>query len=311
MKNEIAELKEALDESVRDNMCEGILLSGGLDTSIIATIAAKHSPKLKAFTIAFGEAPDLEYSTRLAGRLSMEHHILTLDEKDLTAGIKPTIEMLHSFDPMGIRNSTAIYLGLKYAKKHVKSVMTGDGGDELFFGYSFLGKMSEKALLDYASRLYRTMHFSSIELGEKLGIKVAAPFISGKVKRIAFALDPKLKIRDGVGKWILRKAYESELTPEFAWRAKTPIEYGSGSTALTGILEAMITDDEFRKKKREYETEGVKIRNKEHLYYYGIYRDAFGRAPIPKEGEAKCRGCGGGLPVNTTSYCRICGEENA
>lgn len=309
MRNEIMKLMVALDESVRENMCEGILLSGGLDTSIMAVIASKYNPNLKAFTVAFGKAPDLEYSRKLAGRLSLEHHILTLDEKELIANIKPTIEILHSFDPMEIRNSVTIYSCLKFAKKYAKSVMTGDGGDELFFGYSFLRAMNEKDLAEYASRLYKIMHFSSVDFGEKLGIQVRNPYLDERVKSFAIALDTRLKIKDGVGKWILRKAYESELTPEFAWRVKTPIEYGSGSTSLKGLLAARIADDEFAQKKREYAMEGVRIRDKEHLYYYDIYRDAFGKVPSSKEGEIKCCGCGGGLPPNI-SYCRICGTSN-
>ncbi len=309
MKEEIIKLRAAIDESVRENMCEGILLSGGLDTSILSVVASKLNPDLRAYTVAFGKAPDLEYSIKLARQLNLKHHILKLEERNLIANIKPTIEILQSFDPMEVRNSVVIYSGLGFAKKHVSSIMTGDGGDELFAGYSFLQKMSREELREYSRRLYDIMHFPSIDLGRSLGIQVKTPFLCEEVKSLAVKLDRKLKIRDGFGKWILRKAYEDELPPEFVWRDKMPIEHGSGSTALTGILEAGISDDRFTQKKREYEKAGVIIRDKEHLYYYEIYRDIVGEIPSPGDGEVMCSGCGGGMAPNT-SYCRICGAIN-
>jgi len=309
MMDKIAELRNLVDESVRENMCEGILLSGGLDTSIIAVVASKYNPRLKAFTVVFGEAPDFEYSRKLSKLLNLEHHILTLSEKNLTANIKPTIEILRSFDPMEIRNSVAIYSGLKFAKKQVKSVMTGDAGDELFAGYSFLQKLSKKQLAKYSKRLYEIMHFSSIKLGEELGIRVKIPYLSEKVKSFAMALNPDLKIKDGVGKWILRKAFENNLPAEFVWRKKTPIEYGSGTTLLKKVIETSVEDDEFIQKKSEYKKEGVEIRDKEHMYYYEIYREVVGRIPSSKSNEIKCVGCGGGLSLST-SYCKLCGATN-
>lgn len=309
MMDEITKLRNLVDESVRENICEGILLSGGLDTSIIAVVASHHNPNLKAFTVTFEQAPDLDYSIKLAKRLNLEHHIITLEEKDMLANIKPTIEILRSFDPMEIRNSVAIYSGLKFAKEYVGSIMTGDGGDELFAGYSYLQKMSNEELVEYSKRLFETLHFSSIKLGERLGIHVRIPFLARKIKSFALTLSPDLKIREGVGKWILRKAFEKDLPAEFTWREKVPVEYGSGTTLLTKIIETRITNHKFQQKRERYGKEGVEIRDKEHLYYYEIFMNVFEGIPSPKEGELMCCGCGGGLPPNS-SYCRICGTMN-
>jgi len=305
---EITELRNLVDESVRESLCEGILLSGGLDTSILALLASKHNPDLKAFTVAFGESPDLEYSKKIARQLNLEHRILALTEKNLIANIRPTIEILHSFDPMEIRNSVAIYSGLKFAKKYTSSIMTGDGADELFFGYSYLKKMNEEELRRYSSRLYKVMHFSSMNLGMELGIQVRAPYLSKDIKDFAIGLDPQLKIRGGIGKWILRKAYENDLAEEFIWRKKAPIEYGSGTAKLRRILDGLVEDSEFEEKRLEYEKYGVKIRDKEHLYYYEIYRKVIGRIPSPNGKEKKCSGCGAGLPLHAL-HCGVCGSN--
>ncbi|MCG2782385.1 MAG: asparagine synthase C-terminal domain-containing protein [Candidatus Altiarchaeales archaeon] len=297
-----------MEESVKENMCDGILLSGGLDTSILAFLASRRNLDLKAFTVAFNDPPDLEYSKKLAVELNLEHHIINLSEEDLIANIKPTIEILHSFDPMEIRNSIAIYSGLNFAKEYVSSIMTGDGADEVFYGYSYLREMSEEDLKEYSSRLYKVMQFSSKGLGRKLGIRVNIPYLSKEVKDFAIDLDPHLKIRDGIGKWILRKAYENDLAEEFIWREKTPIEYGSGTSKLTDMFDNRISDDEFMEKRLEYGRDSVKIRDKEHLHYYKIYRRVVGGIPSPKGDERVCKGCGTGLPAQAL-HCKVCGNN--
>lgn len=309
MKDELRRVKALIEDSVRKNMSEGILLSGGLDTSIIAHEAARINPDIVAFTLAFDEALDLEYSIKLAEHLDLEHHILSTTEEDIFSNLKPTIKVLASFDPMEVRNSVAIYSILGYAKPYVGSVLTGDGGDEVFAGYSYLKDMSPQELAAYSRRLYSFMRFSSVELGESLGVSVRIPFIDETIKDFALGIDHDAKIRDGVGKWILRKAYESILPDGFAWRVKTPIEYGSGTTKLTSLIDSRIEDDEFARKEIECEKEGVLIRDKEHLFYYEIYKDVFGSVPCAKPSMVACSGCGAGLLPNS-SYCRTCGEMN-
>jgi asparagine synthase (glutamine-hydrolysing) len=292
------------------NGCEGILLSAGLDTSVLTYIAARKTKNFKAFTLKFGSASDAEYAKKLCEILGIKNYLLEVDEEILLKNLRETIKILGVFDPMEIRNSVAIYTILKFSKNYVNGIMTGDGADELFFGYNFLIKMGKDERKIYAEKMWEKMYFSSIEIGKFLGMEIFTPYLSKKIKNYAISIDDDLKIKGNTGKWILRKAFEGLIPDEFIWREKLPIEYGSGTTKLTGIFEKRISDDEFLRKKFEYKkVDEVIIRDKEHLYYYQIYKEVFGTVPKAKENEISCKGCGAKIEYKN-QFCRICGTCN-
>ncbi len=308
-----AKLRSLLKEAVLRNMSEGILLSGGLDTSILAYLASNHY-RLKALTVAFdaAPAPDVEYAKLMAKSLKLEHIIHLFDEHELLNSIPIVIGILKSFDPMEIRNSVSIFIALRLAKeKGIKSVMTGDGSDELFAGYSFLFELNKEQLNNELNRIWESMFFSSVPLGKALNVDVKIPFLDPELKSYAISLDSEYKIkREGHkiwGKWILRKAFDGLLPEAIVWRVKMPIEYGSGTNLLTSLLEKRINDFEFEEKKRRYMKEDkVIIRNKEQLWYYEIYRSIIGIPGMVKHNGKNCPFCNSDVP-KTTKYCRVCG----
>ncbi len=312
IETETLKLRELLENKVKKSIsegCDGILLSAGLDTSILSYVAAKNT-KIKAFTLKFRNAPDAEYAKRLCKILGTEHYVLNIDEENLTKNLRETIKILGIFDPMEIRNSVAIYTLLKFSKDYVKGVMTGDGADELFFGYDFLIKMKKEERENYAKNMWRNMHFSSNDFGRFFGMKIFSPYLSDEVKNYAMSIGDEMKIKKGVGKWILRKAYLNLLPNEFVWRKKTPIEYGSGTTMLTNIFDNKIKDADFEQTKLKYEKEDkVIIRDKEHLCYYEIFKEIFGNVKKAKESEIRCKGCGA-MIEHKNLFCRICGTSN-
>ena len=308
-----SEIQILAEEAVRANASEGILLSGGLDTSILAVIASNFT-ELRAITVAFenAPAPDVEYATLMANELGLEHTVHTLTEDELYSTIPEVVSILKSFDPMEIRNSVAIYAGLKAAKEMgMHTIMTGDGCDELFAGYSFLFGMDNEELDMELKKLWDVMFFSSVPLSTALGMKANLPYLEHNFKDFAMKLDSKYKIRiengNIQGKWILRKAFEKMLPQEITWRVKTPIEYGSGTTTLPDFFNKKISDIEFENKKRKYLAEDkVTIRDKEHLFYYEAYRSLIG-VPHPVRGDGKiCPQCNSNVPEKAT-YCRTCG----
>ena len=306
-------LRNLLEESVKRNLAEGIVLSGGLDTSIIATIASKYQ-ELKAFTVAFEEAPspDVDYAKQIAEKLKLEHTIHNLSMDELQSELPNVIRIMKSFDPMEIRNSVVILVGLEAAKTAgVNTILTGDGADELFAGYSFLFNYSKEELERELQKMWKNIRFSSQELAAHLNMEVKLPYLDEDFQSFARQIDPELKVHrennSVIGKWILRKAFEGILPHNIVWRVKTPIEQGSGTSYLPQLFDELISDAEFEEKKQKYlQDDQVEIRDKEHLTYYEIHRREVG-IPKPKDLKGKiCTKCNSNVPTNAT-YCRTCG----
>jgi len=308
-----SELRRLMEDAVRRNLCEGLLLSGGLDTSILALVASKFT-RQRAFTVALSgaPAPDVEYASLVARRLGIEHRIYYFCEDELHDAIRATIEVVRSFDPMEVRNSAAIYVALRVAKEEgLSAVMTGDGADELFAGYSFLFNLEGERLRAELERLWRAMRFSSIPLSKALGMEARLPYLDPRIRDFASRLDPSYMVREEGGrrwgKWILRRAFEGMLPDEVVWRVKTPIEQGSGTAILPALFDRAISDEEFQERRRKcLEEDGVVIRDKEQLLYYEAFRSIVG-VPHPVRGGRTCPYCRSDVEEWAT-YCRTCGS---
>ncbi|MCS7095450.1 MAG: asparagine synthase-related protein [Nitrososphaerota archaeon] len=310
-----AEIRMLVERAFEKNLTEGILLSGGLDTSILAAVAAKHKQlRLKAFTCAFqgAPAPDVEHALLMAKKLNLPHYLHFFTEDELYKAARSVIKVLRVFDPMEVRNSSTIYIGLNFAKNNgVQSVMTGDALDELMAGYPWLFKLNEKELELELQKIWDTMFFSSVYVGKAIGVEVKTPYLDPEFKEFAMKLSVKHKVREerGIkwGKWIMRKAFEDILPAEIAWRRKDPIEVGSGTTTLPNFFSTKISDSEFEEKKKKYlEIDKVTIRDKEQLFYYEIYREEIG-VPHPKDPMGKiCPQCNSNVPEKL-NFCRTCG----
>ena len=134
--NDCNNLKSELAESVKRNYADALLLSGGLDSSILANIV---NPRY-SWTIAFGkDAMDLSFARTVATKYSKKHTEVILTDVELLNIIKEIIKLFKTFDPIEIRNSSVMYAGLSKAREEgISTIMTGDGGDELFAGYNYL-----------------------------------------------------------------------------------------------------------------------------------------------------------------------------
>jgi len=298
----IHEIRNKLKCAVNESGAEGLLLSGGLDSSILASLA----PGVSAFTVTLApHGEDREYAKILTRALHIKSYHRMIGIEEALHSIPIVIGILKSFDP-AIPNDIAAYFGLKLAReKGAKNVMTGDGSDELFAGYSFMFNLPN--LESYIRGLKGKMRFSSNILGEKLGVEIRQPYLSHEMIELALKIPKHLKIRaeEGKtwGKWILRKAFEGVLPPKIIWQDKRPLEYGSGTRRLRRIISEKISHEEFEEKRRAYP---VRFMSKEHLFYYQIYRKVVGEIPAPKAGQAACGGCGAGIEKEA-NHCRICG----
>ena len=293
------ELRDRLQEATERNKTDAILLSGGVDTSILAFVAR---PKI-AFTVGLkdSQASDLVYAEKVASLLGIEHRKLEFSVEEALNTLPQVIRILRTFD-LALPNDLSIYFGLQLARKNnAVSITTGDGSDELFAGYSYMAGLSPRELGRYIRDLSKSWHFSASELGRSLGIEVKQPFMDKDFVRFALDINPELKVKGNKGKYILRKSFEDLIPSEIVWRKKEPIEYGSGSTRLHNIIRDMVSDEEFQLAMKET---GIKFINKEHFFYYRIYKRVVGEIPEAKRSENCCPCCGASIG---RMHCQICG----
>lgn len=301
----IHKLRLKISESIKRNKFDSILFSGGLDTAILIYENLKENPETIAVNVRlenFGN--DFKYAERLSKILNFKLYKISVSIDDAIKAIPEVIKILKTFDP-AIPNDLVVYFGLKFLKEEFgnKIVATGDGSDELFGGYEYMKEI--KNLDEYIKKISKSMEFSSNKICKFFNLEIRQPYIDEEIINFAISIPSNLKIRkegeNVYGKWILRKAYENLLPNDFIWQDKRPLEIGSGFKELRKILESKISDEEFKEKSEKY---NIKFMNKEHLYYYEIYKKFF-EIPKAKENEEKCPYCGS--RIIKFNHCKICG----
>ena len=303
-------LYQILEESCNSCESELIALSGGLDSSILAHFLKKRNIEGVAIISEDFVSTDLTYCQRISKETEIPLTIHSTTTSEILEAIENTIKILKNFNDIEIRNNVVMYLAIKWAKdNNKKSIITGDGADELFAGYNFLVNKSEKELEIEIKRLCSIMHFPTQKIGKALGIKIESPFLNEKVIEIANETSPNLKVKEEkdtrYGKWILRKTFENYIPKQIAWRKKSPMQDGAGTVGLTNLFESIINEETYVEKKLTVEkNDQVVIRNRESMYYYEIFKKLYG-SPVQNEAEYKCPYCK--HEVSNSKFCRMCG----
>ena len=303
-------LYQILEESC--NLCESelIALSGGLDSSIISHFL--RGKKVEGIAIISEDfvSTDLTYCQRISKETGIPLTIYNSTTSEILEAVENTIKILKNFNDIEIRNNVVMYLAIKWAKdNNKKSIITGDGADELFAGYNFLVNKPEKELESEIKRVCSIMHFPTQEIGKHLGIKIESPFLNQKVVEIANQIPVNLKVKEEkgtrYGKWILRKTIEKYIPEQIVWRKKSPMQEGAGTVGLTNLFESIINEEKYVEKKLTIEkNDQVIIRSRESMYYYEIFRKLYG-TPVEEDVVSKCPYCKHG--INNSKFCRMCG----
>ena len=267
----------------------GSLLSGGIDSSVIAWLAGNAfrekfgtDDRLKTFALGVGESEDIACARLMADYIGSNHHELIVDLDQILAVLPQVIWSLESFDPSLVRSSVSNYLISKHAREQgIEVLLSGEGGDEVFCGYLYLKDFPSEELFAQQMKCIGFLHNNASlrldRMNQCNSIRVVTPLISGELLTYAMAIPSEYKQRpDGdqkIEKWIFRKSYEKVLPGEIVWRLKQEFSQGSGSaTVLPAYFEAMITDKELKEAQVSYPM----VRSKEELYYFKIFIEHFG-----------------------------------
>ena len=303
-------LYRVLEESCNSCKSNLISLSGGLDSSIIAYFLKQRKPKAIAVIAEDFVSTDLTYCQMISNEMELPLSIYNVKTAEILEAIKETIKILKNFNDIEIRNNVVMYLAIKWAKEEgEKSIITGDGADELFAGYSFLINKPEEELEAEIKRVCSVMHFPTQKIGQSMGIAIESPFLNKSVVELANKIPVNFKVKNEKekrhGKWILRKTFEEYIPQQIAWRVKSPMQEGAGTSGLTELFNSVIAEEKFVESKLTTEKEDdVVIRSRESMHYYEIFKKLFG-SPVNSNAEHTCPYCK--YDVGKSKFCRMCG----
>ena len=266
-------LAEGLEAAVtRQLMCDvpyGALLSGGLDSSIIAALAARHSarrieagetepawfPRLHTFSVGLEDSPDLAAARIVADHIGSVHHSFTYTLQEGLDALEDVVRHLETFDVTTIRAATPMFLMARRIKAMgIKMVLSGEGADEMFGGYLYFHKAPNAEEFHYETvRKLDALHqFDCLRANKATaawGVEGRVPFLDTEMLDIAMRIDPKLKMTgpERMEKYLLRRAFAHLLPEEIAWRQKEQFSDGVGYgwiDALHDFADGRITDAE-------------------------------------------------------------------
>lgn len=257
------ELRLVLEEAVRKWMVAdvevGSFLSGGLDSSIIAALAARLSPHpLKTFAVGTEGSPDLAAAREVARHIGSEHHEDSFTAEDIARVLPHVIYHLESADVDLVRSAVPTHFAARLARRHVKAVLTGEGADELFAGYSYHHAYVDhpRELAEELTRSLNAMHNINLQRVDRVtmaeSLEARTPFLDRDLIDFAQSIPATLKMRrtdpsapDSTGetteKWILRKAVADLLPESLVWRKKAQFDEGSGLVATLDEALRMLT----------------------------------------------------------------------
>ena len=266
----------------------GSFCSGGLDSSLIAAIAADEIPHLHTFVVGMrdargDESDDLKASRIAAAHISSTHHELLFTEEEYSEALPTVINKLESYDPSLVRCAVPCYFTCKLASEYVTVVLTGEGADELFAGYHYMKRYRMDGLNTEARRLIAGLHNINLQRADRMGmhfsLELRVPFLDTALIDLAMKIPSGLKIRAGdrtgdrIEKWILRKAFEGTgyLPDELLWRYKVQYTQGAGCESLgERLAEQELSDDEYERIVAD--NPQATINSREAAYYFKIFR---------------------------------------
>jgi len=308
-------LEAAVHRQLMSDVPYGVLLSGGLDSSIISAITKKYAtkriesddtqaawwPQLHSFSVGLDGSPDLAAAQKVADHIGTIHHEIKFTIQEGLDAIKDVIYNLETYDITTIRASTPMYLMARVIKSMgVKMVLSGEGADELFGGYLYFHKApnAEEFHKETVRKLEKLHIYDCLRANKSLaawGIEGRVPFLDKEFMDVAMQINPKDKMINGerMEKWVLRKAFEKYLPESVAWRQKEQFSDGVGYDwidTLKEVVEREVSDEQLANAKFKFPIQTPQI--KEEFYYRSIFEDHFpsnsAAFSVPQEPSIAC-----------------------
>jgi asparagine synthase (glutamine-hydrolysing) len=283
---DLQEIREMLISSVGRQMMGdvpvGVFLSGGLDSTLIAAIAARHcaerGEQLATFAVGTAGSPDVLAARQAAQHLGTDHHERLYTAAEAVGAVAPVVRAIEHFDPSLVRSAVPNYLLAEMTSRHVKVVLTGEGADELFAGYRYHRDFSDPDQLhEELIRTVRGLHNLNLQRCDRVtmahGLEARVPFLDRQMIALALRLPAEWKLATSEipEKRLLRQAFAGWLPDELLWREKSQFGDGSGAAhVLTTVVERDISETEFA---AEAQAVDPPLRTREELAYFRIWRD--------------------------------------
>ena len=315
----IDELRKALEDAVHRQLMSdvpyGVLLSGGLDSSVTSAIAKKYAqkriesddttdawwPQLHSFSVGLEGSPDLAASRKVADHIGTIHHEIKFTIQEGLDAIKDVIYQLETYDITTIRASTPMYLMARVIKSMgIKMVLSGEGADELFGGYLYFHKApNAKEFHEETVRKLSKLHmYDCLRANKSLaawGIEGRVPFLDKEFIDVAMRINPQDKMitPERMEKWVIRKAFEDYIPASVAWRQKEQFSDGVGYSwidTLKKMVGEIVTDEQMANAHFRFPIQTPQ--NKEEFYYRSIFEEHFpsdaAALSVPQEASVAC-----------------------
>jgi len=298
----VSELHDSLEDAVRRQLMSdvpyGVLLSGGLDSSVISAIAQKFAqhrveaggsetawwPRLHSFAVGLKGAPDLAKAKMVADHIGTVHHEINYTIQEGLDAIRDVIYFIETYDVTTVRASTPMYLLARVIKSMgIKMVLSGEGADEIFGGYLYFHKAPDAKSFheETVRKLSKLYMYDCLRANKSLsawGVEGRVPFLDKEFLDVAMRLNPQSKMCPGatIEKKIVREAFADMLPQEVAWRQKEQFSDGVGYSWIDTLKK--ITSDQVSDEQMKHAAERFPInppQNKEEYYYRSIFAEHF------------------------------------
>ena len=301
-KSAVEDIREALTDAVKRQLMSdvpyGVLLSGGLDSSVISAIAEKYSehrvenngetkawwPRLHSFAVGLKGAPDLAKARLVAEHIGTVHHEINYTIQEGLDAIRDVIYFIETYDVTTVRASTPMYLLARVIKSMgIKMVLSGEGADEIFGGYLYFHKApnADEFHKETVRKLSKLYMYDCLRANKSLaawGVEGRVPFLDKEFLDVAMNIDPELKMCPGetVEKKVVREAFSDMLPAEVAWRQKEQFSDGVGYSwidTLKQITASAVSDEQMAHAAERFPINPPQ--NKEEYYYRSIFAEHF------------------------------------